>query len=81
MNEEIESMRTDGSIKNIAKLDAADEFTGCLLDNGMLYVWGKNDRGQLGVGSGIGIDFIESENIPLPIVLENGKKIKDVHCG
>jgi hypothetical protein len=44
-------------------------------------VWGKNDRGQLGVGSGIGIDMVESENVPLPVILEGGNKIKDFNPG
>ena len=33
-------------------------------------VWGKNDFGQMGVGSGIGIDLVESENIPKEVNLE-----------
>jgi len=32
------------------------------MKDGTLFVWGKNDKGQLGVGSGIGIDMVESEN-------------------
>lgn len=34
------------------------------MKNGSLYAWGKNDRGQMGVGQGIGIDMVESENTP-----------------
>lgn len=32
-------------------------------------MWGKNDNGQLGTGSGIGIDLVESENIPKEVDL------------
>jgi alpha-tubulin suppressor-like RCC1 family protein len=56
-------------------MEAADEFTGTIMKDGSLYVWGKNDRGQLGVGTGIGIDMIESENVPVlvPIIDRNNK--------
>jgi alpha-tubulin suppressor-like RCC1 family protein len=37
------------------------------MKDGTFYVWGKNDRGQMGVGSGIGIDLVESENVPKEI--------------
>jgi len=29
-----------------------------------LLVWGKNDRGQMGVGAGLGIDLVECEVTP-----------------
>ncbi len=45
-------------------IKASDDYTGALLRDGTLHVFGKNDRGQMGVGSGIGIDMIESENTP-----------------
>ena len=40
------------------------------MSDGQLLVWGKNDFGQMGVGSGIGIDLVESENIPKEVELE-----------
>ena len=33
-------------------------------------MWGKNDFGQMGVGSGIGIDLVESENLPKEVDLD-----------
>ena len=42
------------------------------MKDGSLYVWGKNDRGQMGVGTGVGIDMIESESSPVEVnVFEN----------
>ena len=41
------------------------------MTDGSLQVWGKNDCGQLGVGTGIGIDLVESENIPKEVDLES----------
>lgn len=77
-------MQKEGN--EIAKIDTADEYTGALMKDGSLYVWGKNDRGQLGVGSGIGIDMIESESSPTQISVGTNKDgtpkiIKDFHAG
>jgi alpha-tubulin suppressor-like RCC1 family protein len=41
----------------IVKIDCADEYTGALTKGGDLYVWGKNNQGQLGIGAGIGITY------------------------
>jgi alpha-tubulin suppressor-like RCC1 family protein len=43
------------------------------MTDGTLYTWGKNDRGQMGLGSGIGIDMVESENIPREVPLIDEK--------
>lgn len=55
------------------------------MNDGSLFVWGKNDRGQLGTGSGIGIDMIESENAPILIPCLDDKDevhlVKDFHPG
>jgi alpha-tubulin suppressor-like RCC1 family protein len=86
LNDELEYMRKeDPEGKVITKLDSADEYTGALMRDGSLYVWGKNDRGQMGVGSGIGIDMVESENVPREIIFEDKSGepvlIKDFHAG
>ena len=40
------------------------------MNDGQIFVWGKNDRGQLGIGNSIGVDLVESESSPTPIDLE-----------
>jgi len=39
------------------------------MTNGDIYSWGKNDKGQMGTGAGMGIDLVESENVPTLIEL------------
>ena len=41
------------------------------MSDGSLNAWGKNDRGQMGTGAGIGIDMIESESVPTEINLKD----------
>ena len=81
LNEEFKAMSDEGH--KVVKMDAADDYTGVLWDNGELQMFGKNDRGQLGVGQGIGMDFVESLVYPQPVVNEDGEPlaIRDFHCG
>ena len=79
LNDEMKAV-TDESGDRISKIDAADEFTGALTEQGELFVWGKNERGQLGLGSGIGIDMVESESFPVSLGFD-GRRVRDFHCG
>ena len=51
------------------KISAADDYSASVMSDGQLFVWGKNDFGQMGVGAGIGIDLVESENYPKEVDL------------
>jgi len=68
-------------MNEIIKIDCADEFSGVLTKRGDLYVWGKNDKGQLGVGAGVGVEMIESEKLPIQVQIPGRKKIVDFCCG
>lgn len=61
----------EGEEFGFRKISAADDYTAAVMKDGQLLVWGKNDFGQLGVGSGIGIDLVESENIPKEVDLDS----------
>lgn len=66
----------------IIKIDCADEYTGALTKGGDLYVWGKNNQGQLGIGAGIGIDYTESEKFPTLVAkIDKSVKYVDFSCG
>lgn len=92
LNESIESIKqeniengTDDKINNIEQFDSVNEFSIMRMSDGTINAWGKNDRGQMGVTPGIGIDMVESENVPTMIDLkdENGnpKNAKDFGIG
>ena len=87
LNEELDiMMKEDPEGKVIQKIDSADEYTGVLMKDKSLFVWGKNDRGQMGVGSGIGIDMVESESVPTQISFYDAEEnlprgIRDFHAG
>jgi alpha-tubulin suppressor-like RCC1 family protein len=78
LNEDIAMLKEEG-IK-VSKIDVAEEYTTCLMDNGEVYSFGKNDRGQLGTGTGMGIDFQESINSPtlLSFDVGEGKPMDDI---
>lgn len=44
-------------------------------------MWGKNDRGQLGIDAGIGYDMIESEGYPKEVEFEKPTRIVHVETG
>jgi alpha-tubulin suppressor-like RCC1 family protein len=81
LNEDIAALKEEGI--RIKKIDWAEEYTTCLMNNGEVYSFGKNDRGQLGTEPGIGTDFIESCNSPTPLVFdgEEGKPMDDIYWG
>lgn len=59
----------------IAKLDSADEYSVAKLEDGTLHAWGKNDRGQMGTGVGIGMDMVECENVATPVDVRDDNEV------
>lgn len=74
-------LKNEDPNNEIIKVDSADDFCGALTKSGKLYVWGKNDRGQLGVGAGMGVEMIESLKIPLNVKISLDVNIVDFTCG
>ena len=65
-----EEREAEGEKFAFRKISAADDYTATVMNDGQLLVWGKNDFGQMGVGTGAGFDFVESENLPKEVELE-----------
>lgn len=74
-NEDIRAITEEDEGSKIIKMDSADEYTVIQLKDGTLYSWGKNDRGQLGTGAGIGMDMVECENIPTMVDLRDEDEV------
>lgn len=81
LNDYIELNVKEDETNEIIKIDCADEYTAILTKNGNVYVWGKNNQGQLGIGSGIGIDIMESEKFPTKVLKDDNIQFKDLNCG
>lgn len=65
----------DAEANKINLMTSADEFSVIQVADGSLYAWGKNDRGQMGTGAGIGIDMVECENIPTIVDLKDENEV------
>lgn len=79
LNEDVKILREEG-IEAI-KIDAADDYSSILMSNGEVYGFGKNDKGQIGCNSGIGIDFQESIPVPTPFEFDgtDGMPMIDIY--
>jgi len=68
------------------KVVAAKEYSfGLTADDGILYGWGRNDRGQMGQGGGLAMDMYSCETIPVAIgqcadIVDIGLSQADVLC-
>lgn len=65
----------DAEANKINLMTSADEFSVIQVADGSLYAWGKNDRGQMGTGAGIGIDMVECENTPTIVDLKDENEV------
>jgi len=68
------------------KVVAAKEYSfGLTADDGILYGWGRNDRGQMGQGGGLAMDMYSCETTPVAIgecadIVDIGLSQSDVLC-
>lgn len=69
--------------ENIKKISAGNSFSVLLTDRGNLYVWGRNDHGQLGLGEESQGDMHSAERYPrkIPFFDTQMTVIRDVVCG
>lgn len=77
-NESVKRIRdTEGIV--IRRIKSCASQTLALTEDGVLYGWGSNEHGQLGVRTEIGIEMYETANYPTKVSTEKlkGKKIID----
>lgn len=68
------------------KVVAAKEYSfGLTKEDGLMYGWGRNDRGQMGQGGGLAMDMYSCDTIPVAIgecadIVDIGLSQSDVLC-
>lgn len=62
------------------KVEACSFYSIVLMSDGTVIGWGRNDEGQLGIGSSPGMDMYETQNTPKDLDF-GGAKIKDFEIG
>lgn len=78
-----DSILAPGERAKIIKIDAGSNFSAAMSEQGELWVWGRNDHGQLGLGEEAMGDMYSAERFPrlvrsLPM---EGYRIVDFACG
>ncbi|KAJ8614418.1 hypothetical protein CTAYLR_000740 [Chrysophaeum taylorii] len=69
----------------VTQLEAGSAFSLALTDTGLVYVWGRNDQGQLGLGAGLAMDVYSMEDTPRLVELPEdgggapGQALEAVH--
>jgi len=69
--------------KGVMDVSGGNSFTLALKDDGVLYGWGKGDKGQLGTGFGMAVDMYVMASVPEPIEADEllGRKVVKVSSG
>jgi len=79
----LEPVEILASETDIGQIDCGKDYTLALTKNdGIIFSWGKNEKGQCGTGSGLSVEMYAMEPIPVPIegMLE-GRKVVKVSAG
>eukprot|EP00462_Mataza_sp_D1_P023223 CAMPEP_0175131412 /NCGR_PEP_ID=MMETSP0087-20121206/6527_1 /TAXON_ID=136419 /ORGANISM="Unknown Unknown, Strain D1" /LENGTH=368 /DNA_ID=CAMNT_0016413697 /DNA_START=140 /DNA_END=1246 /DNA_ORIENTATION=- len=69
--------------KVVEHISCGPSFSAAITDYGDLYLWGKNDRGQLAQSDNMLVDMYNMEAIPSLVAYfdDEGIAIRDVYCG
>eukprot|EP00933_Yihiella_yeosuensis_P012898 TRINITY_DN12227_c0_g1_i2.p1 TRINITY_DN12227_c0_g1~~TRINITY_DN12227_c0_g1_i2.p1 ORF type:complete len:431 (-),score=77.03 TRINITY_DN12227_c0_g1_i2:270-1562(-) len=78
-----DSILVPGEQAEICKIGAGSNFSAALSKQGELWVWGRNDYGQLGLGEEAMGDMYSAERFPRLVrsLAADGHKIVDFCCG
>jgi alpha-tubulin suppressor-like RCC1 family protein len=68
---------------NITEIAGGNSFTLALTQEGVIYGWGRNHKGQLGTGYGLAVDMYAMSAIPEPIEHDEllGRKVIKIAAG
>lgn len=67
----------------IIQIAGGKSFTMALSDDGILYSWGRNHKGQLGTGFGLAVDMYAMQSVPEPIEADElmGREVIHISAG
>lgn len=69
--------------KRVTSISCGSSFNGALTDDGGVWMWGRNEKGQLGTGVSLTLDQYSMENAPARVEFdeetEDGKKVVITH--
>jgi len=78
-----DSILAPGETTNIVKVGAGNNYCAAMSSSGELWVWGRNDHGQLGLGEEAMGDMYSAESYPRLVrsLPSEGLRILDFTCG
>lgn len=78
-----DSILSPGEEAKIVKIGAGENFSAAMSQQGELWVWGRNDYGQLGLGEEAMGDMYSAERFPRLVrsLPSDGHRIVDFACG
>ncbi|CAB9514718.1 RCC1 and BTB domain-containing protein 2 [Seminavis robusta] len=67
----------------VTDISGGKSFTAALKDDGVIYTWGRGDKGQLGTGFGLAVDMYAMAAVPEPIEADEllGRKVIQIAAG
>ena len=71
----------------VTSLSTGKSFTLALTEQGVLYSWGRNHKGQLGTGLGLAVDIYAMQAVPEPVPTDewvgqgSNQRIVQMHAG
>ena len=69
--------------QDVTHIAGGKSFSLALTNEGVLYGWGRNHKGQLGTGLGLAVDMYAMQSVPEPIEADEllGRKVTKVAAG
>lgn len=82
-SEALDSILVPGEPTTIVKVGAGNNFSAAMSSSGELWVWGRNDQGQLGLGEEAMGDMYSAESFPRLVTSlpQDGLRVVDFACG